>query len=282
VDKSGVVDNRTGSSDRCSIRANYCLCVDTSGTSGGWARRLVVEHGDRIAVQGRYVPFPDGEWLDIAQVDDLVGRTGPWKSSRSLRLEGIDSAAVPERTEPGQRFIPGTVRVVGVWRDDAIVVSEQFPVPWPRSDWGPPFNSAPPPGGWDAATDSQDVDGLDELRATGAIVRDQWIRHTDGAILLRVAAGDVAAVERVLGPQLPRRLYVVESRFPARQLKEVRDMFNAHHADWGFEMWSDEGLTADSQPYAEAWLTRVAPDLADWADSLPDGLLSLHPAMTPA
>jgi hypothetical protein len=96
-----------------------------------------------------------------------------------------------------------------------------------------------------------------------------------------VAAGDVAAVERVLGPQLPRRLQVVESRYSARQLDEVRDTFDAHYADWGFEMWSCAGLTAGCQPYAEAWLTRLAPDLADWADSLPNGLLTLHPAMTP-
>lgn len=99
--------------------------------------------------------------------------------------------------------------------------------------------------------------------------------------MLRVAAGDVAAAERVLAPQLPRRLYVVRSRYTADQLHEVRDMFHAHHVDWGFEIWSYQGMTDDCQPRAEARLTRISPDLADWADSLPGGLLALFPAMTP-
>jgi len=41
-------------------------------------------------------------------------------------------------------------------------------------------------------------------------------------------------------------------------------------------------MTAQCQPYAEVFLTRVSADLAAWADTLPDGLLTLHPAMKPA
>jgi len=63
--------------------------------------------GDRISVEGRYAQFPAGEWLDIAQVNDLGGRTGPRKSSRALRLMGIDPAAIPQASDPGQQFIPG-------------------------------------------------------------------------------------------------------------------------------------------------------------------------------
>jgi hypothetical protein len=50
------------------------------------------------------------------------------------------------------------------------------------------------------------VDGLQELGDSGQIVRDGWLRTDNDALILRVAASDVEAVEAVLAPQLPRRL----------------------------------------------------------------------------
>ena len=97
-----------------------------------------------------------------------------------------------------------------------------------------------------------------------------------------VAASDVEAVAAVLAAQLPRRLCVVHSRYSAGQLRGVEDMFTAHAKQWGFEAWSYQGMDAQGQPYAEAALTRISAELAAWADTLPDGLLTLHPAMTPA
>jgi hypothetical protein len=126
------------------------------------------------------------------------------------------------------------------------------------------------------------VDGLQQLRDTGQIVRDAWLWTDNGATVLRVAASDVNAVEAVLAPQLTRRRYVVRSRYTVTQLRDVEQMFAAHSAEWGFDSWSYQGLDSQCQPYAEATLTRVSPDLAVWADSLPDDLLTLTPAMRPA
>jgi hypothetical protein len=145
----------------------------------------------------------------------------------------------------------------------------------------PRFSAAPPPDGWDASRQSTDVRGLEELRAAGQIVRDGWFRADGGALVLRVAAWDVDAVEKELATQLPRRLCVVRSRYSAAHLHEVEDTLDARHAEWGFEAWSCRGLDALGQPYADAALTRVSDSLAAWADALPDGLLALHPAMTP-
>jgi hypothetical protein len=138
------------------------------------------------------------------------------------------------------------------------------------------------PGGWDVAVQSRDVQGLEQLRATEDIVRDSWLREAGGALVLRVAAADVDAVARVLATQLPRRLYVVHSRYSATQLREVEDMFNEHHHDWGFESWSCQGLDAECQPYADVVLPESAPTWPLGRKTLPDGLLTLHPAMTPA
>lgn len=208
-------------------------------------------------------------------------RTGPWKSDRSFRLIGADADAVPNGTD--RALIPNQLRVVGVWQDDAITVEEQEPVRWlARPAPEPLFAGAVPTGGWDRVEQSTEVEGLQALRDAGQIVRDEWLRTDDGALVLRVAATDVDAVKTVLAPQLPRRLHVVQSRVHAAQLHEVEQMFATHCDEWGFEAWSCSDLDAQGQPYAEAVLARVSAGLATWADTLPDDLLTLSPAMTPA
>lgn len=241
----------------------------SSPTVSGAAGRLVVEPGDRVRAEGRFVRIDDADWLDLAQVDGLVLWSAPRKSDRSVRLVGAEAPVPPHR-----------LHVLGVWHGDVIEVEAQGPVEYPEGSEPRPELPAPP-GGWDTVDQSQQVRGLDELRRSGAIVRDAWI-YAEGAVLLRVAADDVEAVERALAPQLPRRLFVVQSRYTAAQLGEVADMFKAHARQWGFEEWGYEGLDASSQPYAFAALTRVSADLASWADTLPEGLLTLHPAMRPA
>ncbi len=223
------------------------------------------------------------DWLDLAQWNDLVGRSGPWKSRRSVRLVGADASAVPVAGPAGDpSVIPGWLRVEGVWHDDAIDVEAQSPVPSPtRQRPDPLFTLPAPAGGWDVADQSRDVQGLEELRASGRIVRHGWLRHDSGALILRVAAGDVDEVERVLAAQLPRRLCVVKSRYSAAQLREVENMFSAHAEQWGFEAWSYEGMDERCQPYADVVLTRISTDLAAWAETLPQGLLTFHPAMIP-
>ena len=252
--------------------------------NGGDAQRLVVEPGDRVRAAGRFVQLDGADWLDLAQTSGLVGRSRPWKSHRSVRLVGADAEAIPAggRTRDPS-VIPCGVRVVGVWRDDTIFVEAQSPVPSPAPQRpAPSFTLPAPVGGWNVEDQFQEIQGLEELRAAGTIVRDGWLRDDSGALLLRVAAADVDAVERLLAGQLPRRLCVVQSRYSAGQLREVADMFAAHAKEWGFEAWSYQSMDAQCQPYADVILTRVNGELATWADTLPDGLLTLHPAMTPA
>ncbi len=252
--------------------------------AGGAARTLAVEPGDRVRAEGRFVQMDGADWLDLAQVVMLaVGRRGPWRSDRSVRLIGVDAAAIPTTGDADPSLSPSQVAVVGPWQGDTITVEQQSPVPRPaREQHEPLFALTAPAGGWDAADQSQEVQGLEQLRASGQIVRDGWIRMDGGALVLRVAAGDVDAVEQALAPQLPRRLCVVRSRYTAAQLREVEEMFWAHHAEWSFEAWSYQSLDAQCQPYAEATLTRVSTGLATWAATLPDGLLRLCPAMIPA
>jgi len=224
----------------------------------------------------------DGHWLDLARRNDLVIRPPGWRSSHSVRLIGLDPAGVP-RDFGSDDIIPGRVRVTGIWQGETISVDDQGSVAYPaRSyyEFGPPC--AAPVGGWDPVATSDRLPELQSLRASGAIVRDQWRSTSGGAVVLIVAASDVDLVERILGPRLPRRLCVVASRYSADQVRDVEATFATRHREWQFELWGAGGLDQDGQPYAFAELMRVTDDLADWADTLPGGLLELRPSMTPS
>ena len=77
---------------------------------------------------------------------------------------------------------------------------------------------------------------------------------------------------------------MVSSRYSARQLREVQDAFDSHSRAWGFERWSTADLDPQCQPRAEAVLMRVSVELAEWADRLPEALLTLTltPTIRPA
>jgi hypothetical protein len=253
------------------------------GHDGGVAARdLLVRFGDRVSVAGRYVRREDGDWLDLARVSDLMFHPADWKSSNSVRVLGLDSDAIPEDFGPDNSIVRGWALVTGVWRDDTIYVDSQGTVDRPVQIERPSLACSPPIDGWDTDATSTDVPELEFLRASGAIVCDGWFQDVSGALLLRVAASDVQLVNRVLGPRLPRRLCVVASRFTAEEVRRVQEGFDAHHHEWLFETWSVGNLDAEGQPFAFAELLRVTDHLANWADTIPDGLLDLRPTMIPA
>jgi hypothetical protein len=99
--------------------------------------------------------------------------------------------------------------------------------------------------------------------------------------VLVVAATDVDAATRQLSKYPPDQLCVVPSRFTRAQLDEVRDALRAHGRDWRLE-WFGTSSDAQAQPFITAELFRVTAEMAEWADSLPEGLLRLRPSISPA
>lgn len=84
------------------------------------ARDLVFGVGDKVRTWGRFVSGPDGDWLDVARVHDLVFREPGWKSDRSVRLIGLVAEAIPVDSASNRRL--GYISVVGIWRDGSIEV----------------------------------------------------------------------------------------------------------------------------------------------------------------
>ena len=252
-------------------------------------RDLVVRPGGRVSASGRYVARADGDWLDMAGTGDLIQHPQDWMSNHSVQLLGLNQAAIPTAWGPENAIMPGRVRVTGVWDGKATIsVEKQTPVErdWKRRHFHIPC--PPPDGGWDPAPTADDphevpeVPELETLRASGAIALDIWVHEPGGAHVLIVAATDVELVRSVLGPRLTRRLCIIASRYSAAHVREVEDVLHSRFRDWGLQSSRPHGLADDGQPHAEASLVRVTDELATWADNLPDGLLELHPVMTPA
>jgi hypothetical protein len=121
---------------------------------------------------------------------------------------------------------------------------------------------------------------LGDLELTGAAVAVTLFRPGPNRAVLVVAAGDVAAVEARLRPQLGESLCVVPSRWTKAQLDTVGDYL---HYQW--ELWRLYGLglhnTDDGQPHMAARLVRVLPEIAARAATLPNDILLLEPWLMP-
>lgn len=249
-------------------------------------RRLVFDYGDRISGWGRLVPDADGEWFDLARVMTLESRPGPKpRSSRSVRVIGADFEDVPTAFG-ANHAVPGMVTLTGVWLGDAIEVQSQSPA-GPSAAHPPEWITPPcppPAGGWryrrNGVHDQNLNFDIGDLVRTGAAVTVVTFRPEPDQAVLVVAASAPDIVESVLRPQLPDRLCVIASRFSRAQLDEVKNTFTDHVDDWALDF---VGESADEQAQAriEVQLLRVTPDLADWAATMPDGLLVLKPSLTP-
>lgn len=173
--------------------------------------------------------------------------------------------------------------MTGIWRDDTISAETQSIVERTgiaRLDRPPKLARSPRATGWDTAATTTDVPELNGLRATGAIIRDSWLRDPDGALVLRVAASDPDLVRRVLAlfcligyASSPADTLTRTSL--ASRMDSPRITRTGYSRAGRRETW-----TTTVGPFAQ--LARVTDHLADFADTLPTGLLQLIPTITPA
>jgi hypothetical protein len=264
---------------------------------------LIIREGDRVTASGRLVRNQTGDWFEppvpVTANFSLVRSVRPaW--SGSVRIVGADFG--PELTGRFERdgAVEGSAALTGTWAADRLQVERQdLHAPQHRTipNWTVP-PCPPPEGGWPHQTwvyDVKDVQtgerpaaqyvGLDydlgDLRETGAAVITTTFRPGEDQAVLVVAAADPEAVEAHLRPQLGQLLCVIPSKWSKAELEAVRAHLHAHHDDWSLYTWGDTSAE-DGQALITARLTRILPEIATWADSLPAGILGLEPWLTHA
>ena len=247
---------------------------------------LVVRDGDRVRAAGRLVRNSQGDWFQPDIAVALPGRLerevrAVWQPG-AVRVVGASFDAVSDRFERGGA-VEGWALVTGTWSGGQLHVEQQAAPP-PHGAWRPRLVSPPcppPPQGWPIVMRRIEL-GYDlvDLQTTGAAVAVSIFRPGPNRAVLVVAAGDVAAVEARLRPQLGESLCVVPSRWTKAQLDVVGDYL---HYQW--EQWGLYGLglhyTDDGQARMAAQLVRVLPEIAAWAATLPQDILLLEPWLMP-
>lgn len=250
------------------------------------ADAMVLTKGDRIRAWGRLVQTgtrvtfnPPLATHDVGYRD---GPPAPEHTTFAIAIDGAEFDAVTDFYErDGAR--EGWATVIGTWLGASIRVdtqeSERFDPPEPRaySKWIEP-PCPPPVGGW-PATGKIDAD-VGDLKQTGAVVRVVVFRPTENSRVLVVVANDRAAAEARLRPQLGDSLCIVDSRWTRPQLDDVQEHLHTHWRDWQLHALM-ERAASDGQPYVDARLSTVTPDIAEWARQLPDGLAVLNPWLQP-
>jgi len=244
-----------------------------------------VEEGGRATATGCLVRDDQGDWFQPG------GRFTAFSAFRlrplwrgAVRVTGADFGGLERRVEAGGH-VQGWATLTGTWNGGQLQVEEQS-APVSPAAAHPRWETPPcptPPGGWPTVTRRGAVElayDLGDLAESGAAVAATLFRPAEDHAVLVVAAADPATVEAWLRPQLGRALCVVPSRWTKNHLDSVR-----RHLGEQFESWHLLQLGPvhgeDGQPYIAASLARVRPEIADWAATLPSGILTLTPWLTP-
>jgi hypothetical protein len=247
---------------------------------------LVARDGDRARAFGRLVRDSTGDWFQPDLMNAGPGGAERWVrpvwQPGAIRVVGADFDAVSNRFE-ADGAVEGWALVTGTWSGGQLHVERQAAPP-PHGTWRPRWTTPPcppPPGGWPTRLRRIEVSyDMGDLQITGAAVAVSISRPGPNRAVLVVAAGDVAAVEARLRPQLGGSLCVVPSRWTKAQLDTVGDYLHHQWEPWGlYELGLR--ITDDGQPHLGARLVRVLPEIAAWAATLPDGILLLEPWLMP-
>lgn len=251
---------------------------------------LVLRAGDRVRAWGRLVRNAQGTWFDPPLGEPLVlihPRPVRQPSSGAVPVTGADFGAVAERHELDGN-VEGWATVTGTWTGHQLRIERQSRSRPPAPAGGPMWQvppCPPPADGWPHGMNGRQRDNLDfdpgELQETGAAVTIVTFRPSHDQAVLVVAAADPQAVEARLRPQLGPRLCVVPSRWTKREIDAVHGHLRDRWDDWNIYRLAVDTLE-DAQARVTAELTRMLPEIAAWAASVPPGILKLDSWLLPA
>jgi hypothetical protein len=246
---------------------------------------LVVHDGDLVTASGRLVRTQAGDWFEppvwmAAAVGDGPRIIRP-VSPVAVRIAGADFGELARRFEDDSK-VEGFAALTGIWSDGQLHVQHQA-APSPVDAGVPHWVTPPcpaPAGGWPRHGGNL-VFNVNDLPGPGAVVSVAVFRPGPDQEVLVVAAADPDAAWAWLRPRFGARLCVVASRWTTAELDAVRAYLHARHRPWNL-LQCGESASEDGQACIAAKLTRVSPEIALWAASIPAGIVSLDPWLRPA
>jgi hypothetical protein len=101
-------------------------------------------------------------------------------------------------------------------------------------------------------------------------------RPTPTQVVLVVATSQPDAAEALLRPIYGDALCIVASTWTPEQVEAVHQALHQHWAEWGVYEFGDRA-GEDAQVTVNAKVVRVLPELAEWSQTLPDGIFEVTP-----
>jgi hypothetical protein len=248
---------------------------------------MVLTEGITASACGRVVSADDATWfeppLPVARPLFAPGHEpAPKPSGLGIGVESVDLNRL-DRRQSTDGAVEGWACLSGTFRDGTLVVADQWcggeGARRSTPQWSvPPCDS--PPGGWPVGEADTNLEIAEDL--VGAeVVAVTMFRPSSRQIVAVMASDDPALTRRRLGGALGDRLCVVQSKWSGDQVRNVRGALDTNHDAW---LLYSCGATAsaDGQRQLTVKVVHVTSGFAEFAATVPEGLLIVEPWLTPA
>lgn len=255
---------------------------------------LVLRDGVVARASGHVLAIDGAVWFQPPMARTLARihpPPPPAKNKYAVRTHGVDLDRLDRTERHDDGIVEGWATLTGRWRQGELHVESQTAptardrmVPWTN----PPC--PPPEGGWPT------VPVHPPMTRANPPVRppnhDEWPALTITSVtvfspsatqpVLVVAAEDPELAERALRPKLGAGLCVVSSRCSRAEIDRTRQRLHAEMMSHRWPVTSfGSSSSADGQPTVRATFVRIDPEIAEWAQTVPDGLLDLEIWISP-
>lgn len=247
---------------------------------------LVLSDGCEVSASGRIVAYEGEVWFGPALPVRLVrykpGHEPPPRPSKiGVLVEGADLSRLDERWEK-DGGIEGWATLTGTWRGDRLLVTDQGARGGSHREENPKWDVPPcdpPPGGWPRSGRDENISHLVDLESD-EVVTVTTFRPSDEQAVLVIASTMPEVTRERLAESVGERLCVIQSRWTRAEVDEIQQRLRTE-SDWTYFM-GGAAAGEDGQLQITAHVVRVVDSLANFAATVPDGLLQVSAWLTPA
>ena len=249
-------------------------------------RPLMLREGCRVQASGRVIAVAGEVWFEPPLPVPLEAYTSghepaPKRSGLGIPVRGVDLGGL-ERRRSKDRALEGWAQLTGHWSAGELVVAEQDAPSWlvrPEPRWdNPPCE--PPAGGWPHGRRDENLEPPRDLEGHPAVVGVMLVRPSPTQVVLVVVSTEPDQTREQLAACHLSRSCVVASRWTRAQVHEAQSQLATGLASWRiYQTAQTHGQ--DCQIRLEAAAVEVVPEFAEWASTVPDGLLQVRVWLAP-
>jgi hypothetical protein len=253
-------------------------------------RPLMLREGCRVEASGRVIAVEGQVWFEPPLPVRLVGyapghEPAPTWSGLGIPVRGTDLGRL-DRRRLKDGALEGWAQLIGHWTGGELVVAEQDSPSWPEQP-GPRWHAPPcepPEGGWPHVRRDENIEPPPDLEGDPAVVGVMMARPSPTQVVLVLVSTEPDWTREQLGARYPYRSCVVASRWTRAQIDGARShletRMGAGPGSWQIYQ-TGQSHGEDCQIRFEVEAVQVVSEFAQWASTVPDGLLQVRVWLAP-